>query len=346
MNSGDVMRDFRLLHYLPGAFYIVRFENSQWSLLNVTAQTEALFGYNRDELLSDSRGMFQKLIHPDDLGRIIQGKQNSIQTDKLFDLEFRIITKSSEVRYVRDRFIVYKQGGNWLMEGCISETTNTNIRDRLLQQLRSYREAVDVNMISSITDASGQIVYANENFCKISKYSMWELVGQNHRIVNSGYHPRSFFEQMWNTIRSGRVWKGELLNKAKDGTSYWVDTVIIPILNEHKEIVNYLSLRMLINEKKEGERNRRQYIYLLEQIAFIVAHDVRGPLCRIIGLASLLSRGGHPDVDNRQMITYLEEQAAELNRITSQLSHFVHSNEIEIRLRDIDDYTQYNIYSG
>lgn len=118
------------------------------------------------------------------------------------------------------------------------------------QDLNVINSAIDTSIIIAITDLRGYIVYVNNKFCEISKYSRSELIGANHRIVNSGYHDKLFFRDMWKTIAKGEVWEGEVKNKAKDGALYWVKTTIIPILDENQKPTMYISLRTDITEGK------------------------------------------------------------------------------------------------
>ena len=319
---------------LPGVYYTLRFHNPGWEVVSITHQSAELFGYLPEEVYSISFNFLRTIIFTEDLQMVYDNKKAAFEENKLFVLEFRIKTKAGDIKYVRDQYTCYQQDHFWIMEGYLSETFKTSIRDRLMQQLRSYREAVDVSMISSITDRKGKIVYANDNFCKVSKYANWELIGQNHRIINSGHHSSDFFKDLWKTISEGRLWKGELLNKAKDGSLYWVDTVIIPIFDEERMIVNYLSLRVLINDRKEAENNRKKYIHLLEKIAFIVAHNVRSPLCSILGLSDILANYHNTPEEISKAIVMLKESADKLNQITQELSQFVYENEIEIKVKD------------
>ncbi|RON43238.1 GGDEF domain-containing protein [Pseudomonas frederiksbergensis] len=144
-----------------------------------------------------------------------------------------------------------------------------------------YRRAVDAAAIFSETDLSGRITYVNDQFCAISGYSREELIGQNHRLLNSGLHSADFFATLWRTIALGDVWKGEICNRAKDGSLYWVDSTMVPVLNDATGRVDrYLSIRFDVSEKRQ----------LLHSLQWRVGHDVLTGLPNRAFLSDLLDQ--------------------------------------------------------
>src|SRR6476620_8215604 len=146
-----------------------------------------------------------------------------------------------------------------------AQFSNDETLRKSLKEAADYKYALEESCIVAITDQKGIITYANDNFCKISKYSEEELVGQDHRIINSGYHPKEFIRNLWVTIANGKIWKGELKNKAKDGTVYWVDTTIVPFLNEHGKPYQYVAIRADITQRKEAENKLKRINEDLEE---------------------------------------------------------------------------------
>lgn len=168
-----------------------------------------------------------------------------------------------EKRWSEISFFPIRNGDEIIGTACHSRdiTAFKNLEidlQKKLQEISDYKYALDESSIVAITDQKGVIRHVNDNFCTISKYSREELIGQDHRIINSGYHSKEFIKKIWTTIANGKIWKGELKNKAKDGTYYWVDTTIVPFLDDNQKPYQYIAIRSDITQRKAVQDQLRK----------------------------------------------------------------------------------------
>jgi len=196
--------------------------------------------------------------------------------------------------------------------------------DRSLKELQDTKFALDQSAIVATTNVAGQITYVNEKFCQISGYSEAELLGQDHRIINSGHHPKAFFRQLWTTIASGEVWTGEIRNLTKGGEVYWVDTTIVPFLDDHGKPYQYMAIRFEITERKRAEAQLREQETLarLGEMAAVVAHEVKNPLAGIRGALQVIGGRMEEGAPERAVIDEIQARIDGLNEMVQDLLLF------------------------
>ena len=193
-----------------------------------------------------------------------------------------------------------------------------------MQQLEDLKRALDAAAIVATTDVSGRITYVNDKFCEISQYSRNELLGQDHRIINSALHSKEFIRDLWRTIANGRVWHGEIRNRAKDGRYYWVDTTIVPFLNALGKPYQYIAIRADITARKAAEERLAGQASLARvgQLAAMVAHEVKNPLAGIKGAVQVLMSRRRADDPELQVLRDIVGRIDALNELISDLLVF------------------------
>jgi len=214
------------------------------------------------------------------------------------------------------------------------------VLQRSLKELADIKFALDQSTIVAITDQRGIINYVNDEFCRISKYSREELLGQDHRIINSAYHPKEFIRSLWTTIAAGKVWKGELRNRAKDGSIYWVDTTIIPFLDSNGKPYQYVAIRHDITQLRAAEEEVLQQAAELQraaQLSFVgelaagLAHEIKNPLAGIQGAVDILIRRRDKNDPEREALEGMKHEVERIDNTVRALLERARPRLVSVR---------------
>ena len=205
------------------------------------------------------------------------------------------------------------------------------------KDLADVNYALDQSAILATTDTKGIITSVNDKFCDIAKYTRPELLGQDHRIINSAYHPKEFIRNVWVTIANGRIWHGEIRNRAKDGSIYWVDTTIVPFLDARGKPYQYMAIRYEITERKRSEELLREQAALarLGQMAAVVAHEVKNPIAGIRGALQVIGSRMSSESRDRSVIAEIIARLDGLNGIVQDLLIFARPRALRAEPVDV-----------
>lgn len=271
MHQSDNLRI--ILRCIPDIFYIV---DRNYDLIFANESVEKLSGYSQYELLGKN------------IWKIFEDANLALPKEKFETAFSENMNSVFEMNYHGAQFLVnlYPMELGLVVSGKdVTESrkagTDRNISDdaliKSMKEIADYKFALDESSIVAITDEKGIVKHVNENFCTISKYKRSELIGKDQNIINSLYHPTSYIENIWFTIAKGKIWKGDLKNKAKDETFYWVDTTIVPFLDENKMPYQFMAICADITERKMLEEQQSLLVSLVSSSEdAIISKDLSG----------------------------------------------------------------------
>ena len=332
-----------------GQHQILRLPGVNWALISEISKNEALEAAKwlaNLTLLVVVVTMFVVIILAVLIARRITNPITS-----LADISMRVaegetdqhvsITAGNEIGKLADAFndmLVARKKYESDLERMSSESS------KALAELAEQKFALDQHSIVAITDVKGKITFVNSKFTEISGYSANELIGQNHRMLNSGRHDTDFFRDMYQTIAAGKVWNSEICNKSKSGDLYWVDTTIVPFMGENRKPVSYVAIRTDITERKKAERElieakdqAEEAVKAKSEFLASMSHEIRTPMNGVLGMLALLHNTELDEVQKHR-VQIAQSSAQSLLSLINDILDFskVEAGKLDLELLDFD----------
>lgn len=281
-------------------------------------------------------------VHPDDQNIVADLLQNTSRYPQV--VEFRRKHANGSWITLEDRATLIPFGihGERILVVVSRDITEKKRAERELQntlkQLKDLKYALDESALVSVTDEEGKITSVNDKFCEITGYKEDELLGKDHLLLDSGYHPPSFFDDLRSTIHSGAVWKGEINNITKEGKDFWVDTTIVPFLNDGGVPYQYVYIRKDITDRKQAEELLRtsDKLSVIGELAAGVAHEIRNPLTSLKGFTQIL-KSRRKDENDQEFIEIMLSELDRINMIVNEFMVLARPQAVTYEVTNIQD---------
>ena len=324
----------------------------QTSKMTFSERWSEIRGYRLNEIEPDI-DFWKTGIHPEDMPIVNQLLQEHLAgKSRYFQAEYRAYTKSGSWVWILNCGAVTERdidGAPQRMTGTEMDIMERKLGEiqlaRSLKDLSDLKAAFDQHAIVATTDAQGVITHANDKFCEISKYAREELIGKDHSIINSGYHPTAFFEELWRTIGSGRVWKGEIRNRAKDDTYYWVRSTIVPVMDQSGKPSQYIAIRADITDRKRAEQSliiardeANRANAAKSQFLSNMSHELRTPMNSILGFAQLVAYDKDLSTEHRDFMNEILKAGDHLLKLINDVLDLarIESGHLELTLESVE----------
>jgi len=307
--KNTILQRFRQIElYLLVVFGFIVIVSLIWQNLKITKPIKKLTSSVSQLADGDYNVIFPDLGR-DEIGQLADAFKNMLQQRQLYEAELETLSRQTQ---------------------------------QALNELTEQKFALDQHAIVTVTDVQGTITYANEKISQISGYTNEELLNNNHRLLNSGTHSKAFFSNLYKTISSGKIWHGEICNKAKDGHLYWVETTIAPIMGENKKPQSYIAIRTDISNQKKTERDLLNAKNLAEDATRVkseflasMSHEIRTPMNGVLGMLSLLQ---NTDLTKEQQhrLMLAKNSAQSLLTLINDILDFSKVDAGKMRLESLD----------
>jgi len=333
--NSDLIELFeKISSHIPGVLFQYRVDASREHRCfpYISKGVRKFFNVTPEELALQA-GPLLEVVHPSDRQEILKAVMASADNLHPWQMQFRLRYENGKERWMFGTGTPERlPDGGTLWHGIMTDISDlVSAREKAQEALTelSYQKfAMDQHAIVEITDVRGSITYVNDRFCSLSGYSRDELIGQTHRIINSGHHTPEFFREMFRVISRGDVWRGEICNRSRVGQVIWMDTTIVPILRDDRKVDRYISIRTDITQRKLLETSlshARDQAFeasrLKSEFLASMSHEIRTPMNGIIGMGNLLL-STPIDARQKEMIRVLKTSAESLMRIIDDILDF------------------------